>query len=57
MSAGRLDFRPLTSPTRAEVAEVAAHTAARIEKLLRARGYSLDPEMTSEPPDPLLRPA
>ncbi|HEX7625099.1 MAG TPA: transposase, partial [Anaeromyxobacteraceae bacterium] len=48
---GRLVFHPLGPPTRADVAKVAARTAARIEKLLRAHGRSLDPEMhDADPP-------
>lgn len=42
---GRLVFHSLGTPTRAEVAAVAARTVARIEKILRKAGCSLDPEM------------
>ena len=42
---GRLEFHALPTPTRAEVAAAAARTAGRIEKILRAHGCSLDPEM------------
>jgi hypothetical protein len=49
---GRLVFHALGTPSRAEVAEVAARTAARIEKSLRKAGRSLDPEMQDgEPPE------
>lgn len=44
-TSGRLAFHPLSTPTRAEVAEVAARTAERIEQCRRAHGRSLDPEM------------
>ncbi len=43
-----LVFYPLPTPTRAEVAAVARRTAERIEKLLRAHGRSLDPEMQDD---------
>jgi hypothetical protein len=49
---GRLVFHALGTPTRAEVADVAARTGARIEKILRKAGRSLDPEMQdAEPPE------
>jgi hypothetical protein len=51
-STGRLVFHALSTPSRAEVATVAARTAARIEKILRKAGRSLDPEMEGlEPPE------
>jgi hypothetical protein len=51
-SSGRIDFHALPTPTRAEVADVAARTAERIEQILRAHGRSLDPEMQDdEPPE------
>ena len=51
-ASGQLAFHALPTPTRSEVAEVAARTAERIEKLLRAHGRSLDPEMQEgEPPE------
>ncbi len=47
-----LVFHPLPTPTRVEVADVARRTAERIEKILRAHGRSLDPEMQDdEPPE------
>ena len=49
---GQLIFHALGTPTRAEVASVAARTAARIEKILGKSGRSLDPEMAGpEPPE------
>ena len=45
-----LVFRALPAPTRAEVAEVARRTAQRVEKLLQARGRSLDPEQSDAEP-------
>ena len=45
-----LVFRALPTPTRAEVAEVAHRTAQRVEKLLQARGRSLDPERNDAEP-------
>ncbi len=45
-----LVFHPLATPTRAEVAAVARRTAERIEKILRAHGRSLDPEMQDDEP-------
>jgi hypothetical protein len=49
-STGRLVFHALGTPTRAEVAEVAARTAERIEKVLKKTGRSLDPEMAEGAP-------
>lgn len=51
-SSGRVIFHTLGTPTGGEVATVAAHTAARIQKILRKAGRSLDPEMAvfEEPP-------
>jgi hypothetical protein len=49
-STGRLVFHTLGTPTRAEVAEVAARTAERIEKVLKKAGRSLDPEMAEGAP-------
>ncbi|MBK7583062.1 MAG: transposase [Myxococcales bacterium] len=40
-----LEFRELDAPTHADVAQVAARTAARIESILKAHGRSLDPEL------------
>ena len=40
-----LEFRELDTPTHADIAEVAARTAVRIERILRAHGRSLDPEL------------
>jgi hypothetical protein len=51
--AGPLVFHALPTPTRAEVADVARRTAARIEKILRAHGRSLDPQMQDDEPHPL----
>jgi hypothetical protein len=48
-----LEFRELDTPTQADVAEVAARTAARIEKILRAHGRSLDPELGDDEPPAL----
>jgi len=49
---GPLVFRALPTPTRAEVADIAARTAERIEQLLHAHGRSLDPQMEdAEPPE------
>jgi len=52
-ASGRLVFHALDTPSRVEVADVAARTAGRIEKLLRKAGRSLDPEMEglAEPPE------
>src|SRR5204863_7860659 len=52
-SGGRLVFHALGTPARAEVAEVAARTAARIEKILGKAGRSLDPEMQDGVPPEL----
>ena len=49
---GKLEFHTLSRPTQAEVAEVAKRTAARVEKLLRAGGRSLDPELEDTQADP-----
>jgi hypothetical protein len=48
-----LEFRELDTPTQADIAEVAARTAARIEKILRAHGKSLDPELGDDTPPEL----
>jgi hypothetical protein len=49
---GPLVFHALPTPTRAEVADIAARTAERIEQLLHAHGRSLDPQMEdAEPPE------
>ncbi|MBE7481611.1 MAG: transposase [Polyangiaceae bacterium] len=48
-----LEFRELDTPTRTDIAEVAARTAARVEKLLRAHGKSLDPELVEDTPPEL----
>lgn len=46
-----LTFLELDAPTHADIAEVAARTATRIERILQAHGRSLDPEFESaEPP-------
>ncbi len=46
-----LEFLGLDAPTYADIADVADRTAARIEKILKAHGRSLDPEFESaEPP-------
>ena len=50
---GSLLFHPLPAPTQAEVADVARRTAARIEKLLRKHGRSIDPELADDGPHPL----
>lgn len=42
---GRRMFHVLDTPTRAEVAAIAARTAARIEKILRKAGRSEPPEL------------
>ena len=42
---GPLVFHALGTPKRSDVADIAARTAERIEKILRARGRSLDPQM------------
>jgi Putative transposase len=47
---GALVFHPLPAPTRADVTEVARRTAARVERILRARGRSLDPQMQADDP-------
>jgi len=47
---GALVFHPLPAPTRADVTEVARRTAARVERILRARGRSLDPQMQTDDP-------
>ena len=52
-TSGRLDFHALGTPTRVEVADAAARTAARIENILRAHGRSLDPEMQEAAPPEL----
>ncbi len=47
-----LEFRELDTPSHADIAEVASRTATRIEKILRAHGRSLDPELDDgSPPD------
>ncbi len=48
-----LEFRELDTPTQADVAEVAARTAVRIEKILRAHGRTLDPELGDDTPPEL----
>jgi len=48
-----LEFRGLAAPTHADIAEVAARTAARIEKILKAHGRSLDPELGDDTPPEL----
>jgi hypothetical protein len=47
-----LEFLELDTPTHEDIAEAAARTAARVEKILRAHGRSLDPALADEtPPD------
>jgi hypothetical protein len=48
-----LEFRELDTPTHADIAEVAARTAARIEKILKAHGRSLGPELGDDTPPEL----
>ncbi len=48
-----LEFLELEAPTHEDIAEVAARTAARVEKLLRAHGRSLDPALADETPPEL----
>lgn len=48
-----LEFHELSAPTHADIAEVAARTAARVEKILRARGRSLDAELGDDTPPEL----
>ncbi|MCC7171927.1 MAG: transposase [Planctomycetes bacterium] len=48
-----LEFRELDTPTHADIAEVAARTATRIEKILKAHGRSLDPELGDDAPPEL----
>ncbi|MCC6213945.1 MAG: hypothetical protein IT376_03690, partial [Polyangiaceae bacterium] len=47
--------KELDAPTHADIAEVAARTAARIEKIPRAHGRSLDPELDDGSPPDLAR--
>ncbi|HMI83255.1 MAG TPA: hypothetical protein VK550_04125 [Polyangiaceae bacterium] len=48
-----LVFHPLPAPTRADVTEVARRTAVRVERILKARGRSLDPgRQVDEPSAP-----
>ncbi|MBX3126316.1 MAG: transposase [Polyangiaceae bacterium] len=49
-----LEFRELRAPTHADIAEVAARTAARVERILRAHGRSLDPELGEDTPPELV---
>lgn len=51
---GRLVFHALPPPTCAEVADVAARAAERIEKRLRAHGRALDPDMQDGEPSAAL---
>ena len=48
-----LEFLELDIPTHADITEVAARTAARVEKILRAHGRSLDPALADETPPEL----
>ena len=48
-----LEFRELVAPTQADIAEVAARTAVRVEKILRAHGKSLEPELADDTPPEL----
>ena len=45
-----LVFRELDTPAHADIAEVAARTAVRIERILKAHGRSLDPELSENAP-------
>ena len=47
-------FHPLPTPCHAEVAATAARTAARLDKLLNARGRSLEPCSDDDAPPPEL---
>jgi len=47
---GALVFHPLPAPTRANVTDVARRTAVRVERILRANGRSLDPQMQAADP-------
>ena len=51
---GSLIFHALPTPTRADVADVARRTAERIERILRAHGRSIDPEMQDDQPPSLV---
>jgi len=51
---GSLVFHALKAPTRADVADVARRTAERIERILRAHGRSIDPEMQDDQPPSLV---
>ncbi len=48
-----LEFRELDTPTQADIAEVAARTAVRIDKISKAHGRSLDPELGDDTPPEL----
>ena len=48
-----LEFRELAAPTHDDIVEVAARTAARVERILRAHGRSLDPELGDDTPPEL----
>ena len=48
-TSGELEFHTLPTPTRAQVAEIAERTALRLEKALRARGRSLQPDDYTDP--------
>jgi hypothetical protein len=48
-----LEFRELDTPTQADIAEVATRTAARVERILRAHGRTLDPELGDDTPPEL----
>ncbi|MCP5043804.1 MAG: hypothetical protein GY944_22475, partial [bacterium] len=45
-----LEFLELDAPTHADIAEVAARTAVRVERILHAHGRSLDPEFGDADP-------
>ncbi|MBK9000395.1 MAG: hypothetical protein IPM35_32140 [Myxococcales bacterium] len=47
------EYRELAAPTHADIAEVASRTAARVEKILRAHGGRLDPELGDDTPPEL----
>jgi hypothetical protein len=44
-----LEFLELEAPTHEDIADVASRTAARVEKILRAHGRSLDPTLADDP--------
>jgi hypothetical protein len=50
VGAAPLEFLELDTPTHEDIADVAARTATRVEKILRAHGRSLDPALADETP-------